>query len=121
MEIMKLFPSMLIGLLGFMAADVLTGIIAGARKRRLSSRISYKGMMKKVGTLIAVAVCYGLDMTLQLGAPLGQITTVFFLIGEVISIFENLQRMGVKLPAALLRMLGAMQQEQEDRIDARKG
>lgn len=117
MEIMTLFPTMAIVLLAFMALDVLTGLIAGARKRRLSSRISYKGMMKKAGSLIVIAVCFGLDAAFALNVPLAQAMTGFFLINEAISILENVKRMGVKLPPALVRMLGALQQEQEGRID----
>lgn len=113
---MKLFPTIVIALLLFMVLDVLTGIIAGARNRRLSSRISYQGTMKKAGTLIVVATCYGLDVALQLGLPLGQVITTFFLLSETISILENAGRLGVKLPAFLLKMVSTLQQSTEAKM-----
>lgn len=110
-------PSALPMLFYFMVVDIVSGLLCGALAQKLDSKVSFAGMVKKAGILMAVAVCYGLDSALHLEIPLSQVVTGFFVLYEAISILENLGRMGVPLPGALLRTLKVMQQSSEAKIE----
>jgi toxin secretion/phage lysis holin len=92
-------------LVGFMVLDIITGLLAAGKAGNLSSKISYRGMTQKVGTLIALAVCHVIDHEFPLGVEVAPVTTAFFIVNELLSVFENLKRMGVQLPAALMNAL----------------
>lgn len=100
-------------LVGFMTLDVLTGLMAAGKAGNLSSKISYRGMTQKVGTLIALAVCHVIDAEFPLGVEVAPVTTAFFIINELLSVFENLKRMGVKLPMILMDSLRVARPEED--------
>ena len=105
-----------------MGIDYLTGVIGavvtpgnGVWGTSLSSDIGWKGIVRKAGILILTVVCmivdYAMD-TLSTGAgfafPLQGMVTIFvccWLIGnELISILENLGKMGVPFPQFLKKL-----------------
>jgi len=100
-----------------MAIDYLTGVIAAVINRCVSSEVGWKGIVRKAGILILTVVCmlvdYAVD-SLSSGIgfhfPLqGMVTIVVccWLIGnELISILENLGKMGVPFPAFLKKVFG---------------
>jgi toxin secretion/phage lysis holin len=93
-----------------MATDIITGVMVAGINGNLSSKVSYKGMAKKVGTLIAIGVCHALARVYNLGVPIGHLTAGFFVFTESISILENLLKMGVQLPKKLLPMFRSVSQ-----------
>lgn len=102
-------------LIGFMAADYLTGlVVAGIFKRSpksgtgaLESRAGLKGLFRKGGILLLVLVGVWLDNLL--GAVYIRPTMcLFFIANEGLSVLENLGLMGVPLPGFLRNMLEAM-------------
>ena len=84
--------------------DIITGVICGISKKELSSSIARHGFLKKVGSLIIVAVAVQLDRlfgtdTLR-GAAIG-----FFIGVEGLSIIENWGGFGLPLPEKLKDVL----------------
>lgn len=95
-------------LLIFMAIDYTTGlIVAGVFHRssksengRLESNACWKGLIKKVVTLILVGVAHGID--LEIGTTyLRDACTIAFLFSEALSIIENAGLMGIPIPSKL--------------------
>src|SRR5512139_3484408 len=70
----------------FIAIDYLTGLIAAAINRELSSDIAYRGLLRKVLVLLAVAACYIADAYGDLPVDLDAAASLFFISREVISI-----------------------------------
>lgn len=94
-------------LLLFILADYITGLLASGVEGKISSKIGYKGIIKKVGILIVVSICHLLDQValnqivegfLPIEAPARTMAIIFYLGMEGISNLENLGRMGVPLP-----------------------
>lgn len=102
-------------LLLMMTLDIISGIIAAVIERKLSSKIGYRGMMRKALCLIVVGVAaileQGLMLTLpesirgDIAIPLAKLTAGFFFINETLSVLENARRSGVPLPAFLSKSL----------------
>ncbi|WP_373482670.1 holin family protein [Acetobacterium sp.] len=98
-------------LIAFVVMDYLTGFLAAAQQKRLSSAQGFRGILKKILIFMVVGIGHLLDITLLggAGAPLRVAMIGFYLANEGLSILENLGRLGVPLPkrlAAVIRELG---------------
>ncbi len=99
------------GLLVVVFVDLLTGLGAAAIERSVKSRAYSDGLIRKTAILGAyLALCAGQRaaehaMGVQQLPNLGQILAGALIIGELISIVENLRRMGVQVPEAVTKIL----------------
>ena len=94
-------------LLVLMFFDVLTGLIAGFITKEVSSKISYRGMLRKVFIIAIVGVVAFIDR-LTPDIPESKLTCMFFVITELLSITENAARAGVPLPPVLVETLASL-------------
>ena len=99
-------------LMGFMAADILTGVLVAAIWKksgkteggRLESRAGFKGLCRK--GIILLLVWLGVLMDGALGTAYIRSAIILFFVGnEGLSLLENVGLMGVKYPAALKNAL----------------
>lgn len=87
-----------------------------AKKHGLSSVLGIIGIMKKVGYMVTIVLSCLLDLfihtttqALQVNMPFrlffGTIVCTWFILNEMISVLENLDRSGVELPAFLRKAI----------------
>lgn len=101
-------------LLFFIVLDYATGLMKAFVKKELSSSVGWNGIMKKIGTLIAVMVAHQMDKIDPTGSQLFRNAVVtFFIANEGVSLVENLAIIGVPVPAILKRALKAWKEETE--------
>lgn len=110
----------LIALIAFIAIDILTGLYLAYKSKTLSSTKCREGMYNKSLILAAVATGALFDPILRStgaigdGIPnLGLCLCIAFSISEVLSIFENLQAAGVKIPVLALALVRAAEKRQD--------
>ena len=95
-----------------MVLDYLTGMASAWKSKELSSKKGVNGIIKKIGYLALVCVGMGVDWLIssglrQIGVEwehtifFGVLVTVWLIINELISILENLKKLGVPLPGFL--------------------
>jgi toxin secretion/phage lysis holin len=110
-----------ITLIAFMAIDYATGfVVAGVFHKSkksasggLKSHEGWKGLCKKVMTLLLVVVANLLDK--QIGANYARdAVCIFFIVNEGVSILENAGLMGLPIPKWLSRSLDILQAKVED-------
>jgi len=84
--------------------DYATGLLAGAYEGKLSSKIGYKGIIKKVMmfAIVVLATCMDRGLNTEL---IRNITVVFYIGNESLSIIENVIRADVKIPSKLKQAL----------------
>lgn len=100
------FDGLFKALLALIAADYITGVIAAAAQKKLSSAVGAKGIAKKVLMLIVVAAANVLDVQIiGGGAALRNMTIIFYAANEVISLLENTSALGVPYPDKLIQVL----------------
>lgn len=88
-----------IALLIFIIVDYITGVLCAIYEHKLSSEIGYKGILKKIGILILVAIANIIDAEiLKAGSPCRTSVIFFYLSNEGISILENTSRLGLPIP-----------------------
>lgn len=86
-------------LIGLMALDFATGLLAGFVTRSLSSDVSGRGIAKKAIVLLVVAAGWLLEP--PTGFPIGQVVAGFYAVHEGLSILENTARAGLPVPQEL--------------------
>jgi toxin secretion/phage lysis holin len=108
-------------LLAFMAVDLITGFLVAVvfkssdktETGRLSSGAWLKGLTKKAGMLLMVIVAVLLDGLITTGTLTRNAVIIALSIGELISIMENMTRMGITMPQALTNALELLNDKQQ--------
>lgn len=95
-------------LIAFVALDYITGVVMAAAKRRLSSRIGFVGLAKKMMIFVLVALANIIDVQVLGGgahAVLRSAVAAFLMANEGLSILENAAEIGLPIPPKLKSML----------------
>lgn len=81
--------------------DYITGICKAIYNKKMNSKAGTKGIIKKIGYLIVVAVAVELDRITGNTGAIRTLVIYFFVANEGISILENWGGMGLPLPQKL--------------------
>lgn len=104
---------LLISLLIFAVTDYITGVAAAFYKKKLSSKVGFKGIAKKVFIFIMVGVANIIDVNI-IGQPALRTATIFFyLSNECLSIIENSVAIGLPVPEKFKQVLEQIKQKGE--------
>ncbi len=97
---------LMVALIALIVLDYISGVVAAAAEKKLSSEVGAKGIAKKVFMLLIVAAANVADINLiGEGHTLKSVTAVFYAANECISLIENAGRLGVPVPKKLLDVL----------------
>ena len=106
----------IIVLMAMMIIDYLSGMAVAWSQNNLSSKIGAKGILKKVGYMALIVVAMGVDYLIYSGIAVanievgynmwfGLLVAVWLIINEMISILENLGKLGVPIPEFLTKII----------------
>lgn len=115
-------------LLLVMIIDYVTGMTSAYINSELSSKKGIVGILKKLCYfgLVCVGICVDyiiqtvfsqLDIQLNIQMIFGLLVTVWLIINELISILENLNRIGVPIPKFLSKIVSRLKTTIEDKAD----
>ena len=93
--------------------DYLTGIAAAIYNKNLSSKMGFKGIIKKFCYLLVVALSVVIDNLLGQSGLIRSLVIYFFVANDGLSIIENMAEMGVKLPQKLIDALEQIKKKGE--------
>lgn len=101
----------------FMGVDFVSGFFAGSKETGSSSKRGFRGLVKKGAMIGLVIIAHQLDIIAgTTDAQFMRNTMIMFLIAvEGISILENMERLGVPIPAFIRRHFEQMQKEAEEK------
>ena len=85
--------------------DYLTGIASAIYNKELSSKIGFKGIIKKFSYLLVVALSVVIDNLLGQSGLIRSLVIYFFVANDGLSIIENMAEMNIKLPQKLIDAL----------------
>lgn len=108
-----------------MLLDYATGMTKAWNAGELSSRVGLRGILKKVGYLVIVAVAAVVDWLLRYGADtlgwdwpveflFASIVIIWLVINELLSILENVSAIGAPVPGFLQALLKKLKVHTED-------
>lgn len=98
-------------LLILMVLDYITGICKSLVNKKINSIIGLKGIIKKVGYLIIVALSVLLDGIVGDTGAIRNLVVYFFVANEGISILENWGAIGLPLPQKIFDALEQIKNE----------
>ena len=112
-----------------MLIDYITGMISAWVNAELSSKKGIIGIVKKICYLFAIAAAMGIDWLIysgmgQIGIKLdytvffGVLVTIWLIINEIISILENLAKIGVPLPKFLMAVIKRLKNTTENKFES---
>ena len=101
-------------LMVLMVIDYITGVMAGAYLKELSSEIGFKGLLKKIMMLIICAVAFRIDVLLGANRGLFISVIIFYCSNEAISILENAIRLDLPIPEKLKQAIRILQEDDDE-------
>ena len=116
------FDAAIITLIAFMAVDFVSGLVCagvfGASEKTengaLESNTCWKGICKKVMTLVLVFVAHRVDISLGT-TYVRDTVTIAFITSELISILENAGLMGLRIPKVLYKVIDILKDKIDDK------
>lgn len=106
-------------LIGLMALDYATGLMAAAINRELNSRIGFNGLIRKVYYLMLVGSVYLLALVVPGIDHAGDGAAIAFCVLEFISITENGTKMNAWMPNFIKNLL-AIVKEKTGEVESEK-
>ena len=103
----------LISLLIVMVLDYITGILSAFYNKELSSKVGFKGLLKKVFYLVIIALSVRIDNLLGQDNLIRTFVIYYFVANDGLSILENAGELGIKLPKKLYEALDQLKDKGE--------
>ena len=105
------FDLALKSLLIIMVIDYLTGVSSAIYNKRLSSKIGFKGIIKKFCYLLVVGLSVVVDSLTGQNGIIRSLVIYCFIANDGISIIENMGELDIKLPQKLIDTLEQLKKE----------
>lgn len=96
-----------------MVVDIITGISAAWKEKRLRSRNAYFGYVRKIGVFGIIILANIIDQILSLNGAVAVATVLFYIANEGLSIIENAAKLGIKIPSVITEKLQVIQEEKK--------
>ena len=103
-------------LLAFIALDYISGIIKAYTNKELSSKIGFRGILKKVGILIIVTVGVLVDRITGDSGAVRSLVIYYFVANEGLSIIENLSQTGLPIPKSIKNALKILKDQGDGKV-----
>lgn len=102
------------------ALDYISGIIKAFVNKDLSSKIGLKGLLKKVGVFIIVALAVLIDKVTGESGAVRTLVIYYFVANEGLSIVENLGEAGLPIPDVIKKALKSLKNESKGKSNGKK-
>jgi toxin secretion/phage lysis holin len=106
----------LILLVSLVLIDYSTGSLASAVEGKLSSRVGFRGIPKKIMIFVMVAVGHLVDTAIGTNHMFRDATIFFYCANELVSIIENAGRIGLPVPEQLRSAIEVLKGKGENNV-----
>lgn len=100
-----------------MGIDIITGLLNAWLKGKVKSSILRKGLAKKIGEICVIIIGELFVTGLSLPAAVSSGISLYLIIMELISICENLEKLGVPIPNFIKKALATESKEIDKESD----
>ncbi len=95
--------------------DYISGLIKAFNTKQLSSKIGFKGILKKVGVLLIVMLAVLIDRVTGETGAIRTLVIYYFVANEGLSIIENLGQAGLPIPKVIKNALKALKEQSNEK------
>lgn len=99
------FDFLIKAIIVLMCLDYITGVCKAFIKKKVNSSVGAKGIIKKVVYLCIITVSVLLDHLLDVNGGLRTLIIISFIFNEILSILENSNEMGIRVPTMLYKSI----------------
>lgn len=103
------WSAMLGALLALVVVDYVSGFAASALEGKLSSGVGARGIAKKIGIFALVAIGHIIDGQIGEAHMVRDAAIWFYAANELLSIIENMGRLGVPIPPVIQQAVAVLQ------------
>lgn len=100
--------------LALMLADFITGTVNAWIKGEIDSSKMREGLAKKFGEIVVIMLTNVMCYALQLSSYVSSGVSLYIVIMELISIFENMNKLGVPIPKFIKSALAGFSEKLND-------
>lgn len=101
-------------LIAFAVVDYVTGVMCAITDKRLTSKVGFKGICRKVLMFLLVGIANILDMqVIGAGSVLRTAIIFFYISNEGVSLLENAGRLGLPIPQKMKDVLAQLHDRSE--------
>lgn len=105
---------LLYALIAFAAVDYITGVMCAISNKRLTSKVGFKGICRKVLMFLLVGIANILDVyVIGTGSVLRTAIVFFYISNEGVSLLENAGRLGLPIPQKMKDVLAQLHDRSE--------
>ena len=106
---------LVIALILFVITDYIAGVMCAIADKKLSSRIGFRGIFRKILIFMLVGIAHIIDVQIISGGDALRTAMIFFyLSNEGVSILENAVHLGLRVPKKLKDILIQLNEEKEN-------
>lgn len=110
---------LLYALVAFAVVDYITGVMCAIADKRLTSKVGFKGICRKVLMLLLVGIAHILDtQVIGTGSVLRTAIIFFYISNEGVSLLENASRLGLPIPQKMKDVLAQLHDRSEKGEDS---
>lgn len=91
--------------------DYVSGMLKAFITKQVSSRVGFKGILKKVSILLVVMLAVLIDRVTGETGAIRTLVVYYFVANEGLSVLENLGQAGVPIPQSIKKALKALKKE----------
>ena len=91
--------------------DYVSGMLKAFITKQVSSKIGFKGILKKVSILLVVMLSVLIDRVTGETGAIRTLVVYYFVANEGLSVLENLGQAGVPIPQSIKKALKALKKE----------
>ena len=102
------------------AIDYISGLIKAFINKDLSSKIGLKGLLKKVGVLLIVALATLIDRITGESGAVRTLVIYYFVANEGLSVVENLGEAGLPIPDVIKKALKSLKDSSKEKKNGKK-
>ena len=111
---------LLYALIAFVVIDYITGVMCATVDKKLSSKVGFKGICRKVLIFLLVGIANILDVAvIGTGSVLRTAIIFFYISNEGVSVLENAGHIGLPIPQKMKDILEQLHKSSES--DEREG
>lgn len=103
--------------LALMLIDYLTGLLNAWSKGQVKSSKMRQGLIKKVGEIFVLLIGEMFVFAFNLPVYVASVISLYIIIMELISVFENLEKMGIPIPKFIKKALLEAEKDIQDSED----
>lgn len=91
--------------------DYVSGMLKAFITKQVSSKVGFKGILKKVSILLVIMLAVLVDRVTGETGAIRTLVVYYFVANEGLSILENLGQAGVPIPQSIKKALKALKKE----------